>query len=175
MMQDRCNGFSGQALHHLNASESVPTIASPALVAFYTARGSLGACVSCQRLWGRMGEGRGCDWWREKRSDSRRITFEDGSRDSSCETRLFDLRRAQVQGWIGVLSAGGNYETCQAAFGYLSGACCIFIFLTSSRLGPLSGTRSARSLIPQTFVSPLLRPASRLPYSGHGKHLLSRL
>jgi hypothetical protein len=75
MMQDRCNGFSGQALHHLNASESVPTIASPALVAFYTARGSLGACVSCQRMWGRMGEGRGCDWRREKRSDSRRITF----------------------------------------------------------------------------------------------------
>lgn len=60
-------------------------------------------------------------------SDSRRITFRDGSKDSDGETRQLVPERAQAQGWIGVHTAGGNCETCQAVFGYLTGACCFFI------------------------------------------------
>lgn len=63
-------------------------------------------------------------------SDSRRITFKDGSKDRPHETPLFDRRRAQAQARIIVSTAGGNCETCQAAFGYLTGACCLDNFLT---------------------------------------------
>jgi len=53
MMQDRCNGFSGQALHHLNASEACQPC--------YTARESLGGCEcfafsQCGVRWAKEGD-----------------------------------------------------------------------------------------------------------------------
>jgi hypothetical protein len=79
MMQDRCNGFSGQALHHLNASEAC----QPCYVT-QPANRLAAACVSCSFHVGFR-------WAKEEDAIGGMgiVTIKDGSRDSKTETRLF--------------------------------------------------------------------------------------
>jgi hypothetical protein len=84
-----------------------------------------------------MGKGVECDWRRRTALIRAVSPSTSGSKDSANQTRVFQLstRARSLEDGLASLSANGNCETCQAAFGYLWGACCLFI---SSCPDPLS-------------------------------------
>jgi hypothetical protein len=83
MMQDRCNGFSGQALHHLNASEACQRALGASPWPAFTQPARIAWQVGLFRVLLNVGFLSSCDWWRVSDLNSRRITSRDGSKDSS--------------------------------------------------------------------------------------------